>query len=171
MDKKLHPYGMLLTKSEASEYFDFMFKSIIDEVKKIFNFDYSSDTLIAHLVAAITNGLTIGFGHKPVWTCWAHALRSFDKKYKKVISILGIQIKVRAETWYEGYHPFLTVLSSNNALESVNNVIKNEETLRKRFPVAQFCNLMKNKILKKFSTERNPLIDVDGKMIESKKLY
>ena len=76
-----------------------MFLSIIDEVKKIFNFDYSADTLIADSSATITNGFTIGFGHEPVWriTCWAHALRSFDKKYKH--ELLELQLS-RNETLF-----------------------------------------------------------------------
>ena len=52
-------------------------------------------------------------------------------------------------------------------MESVNNVIKNDGTLRKRFRV-KFCNLMKNKILKNFPTVRNPLINVEGVMVERK---
>ena len=74
--------------------------------------------------------------------------------------------KPKTETWYEGYHPLLAVPSQNNALESTNNVVKDDGTFRKRLPVAQFCNLMKTKIIKNLSIERNPKIEVDGELVD-----
>ena len=65
MDKKFHPYGMLLTKHEASQDFAFMFKSLVVKVKEIFEQDYDPDTLLADSSSAITNGFTIGFGKEP----------------------------------------------------------------------------------------------------------
>ena len=44
--------------------------------------------------------------------------------------------------------------------------MKEDGTFRKRLPVAQFCNLMKNKILKNFSISRNPKIEVDGELVD-----
>ena len=45
-------------------------------------------------------------------------------------------------------------------------MVKEDGTFRKRLPVAQFCNLMKNKILKNFSISRNPKIEVDGELVD-----
>lgn len=60
------------------------------------------------------------------------------------------------ENWYEGYHPLKTVPSHNNSLESSNLVVKDDGTLRKRLPCGQFVELMKTKIVKNCSIERNP---------------
>ena len=47
-------------------------------------------------------------------------------------------------------------------------MVKEDGTFRKRLPVAQFFNLMKNKILKNFSIEPNPKIEVDDELVDRK---
>uniref|UniRef100_A0A914WTS7 MULE transposase domain-containing protein n=1 Tax=Plectus sambesii TaxID=2011161 RepID=A0A914WTS7_9BILA len=55
--------------------------------------------------------------------------------------------------WFEGHAPGHP--SHNNALESTNNVIKTEYTMRSRLPVAQFAN-MACMIVQDWSQSRNP---------------
>lgn len=45
--------------------------------------------------------------------------------------------------------------STNNGLESTNNVIKNENTFRQRLPLAKFLDVSIN-IVNRWSKERNP---------------
>jgi hypothetical protein len=52
--------------------------------------------------------------------------------------------------------------SKYNALESSNNLIKTDGTHRKRLPVGQFVNNVKNRILKNFSTDSNPHVMKNG---------
>ncbi len=54
--------------------------------------------------------------------------------------------------WFAGYAPGDP--STNNALESTNNVIKAEGTLRERLPINQFLAWMDAQMIK-WSTERN----------------
>uniref|UniRef100_A0A914UVY7 MULE transposase domain-containing protein n=1 Tax=Plectus sambesii TaxID=2011161 RepID=A0A914UVY7_9BILA len=55
--------------------------------------------------------------------------------------------------WFEGHAPGHP--SHNNALKSMNNVIKTEYTMRSRLPVAQFAN-MACTIVQDWSQSRNP---------------
>ena len=90
---------------------------------------------------------------------------------KKVLncftSFFRVWGKEATQNWYEGYHPAKTVPSQNNALESTNKVIKDDGTLRKRLPCGQFVELMKNKIVKNFSKERNPKQIYNGEFVEN----
>ena len=61
------------------------------------------------------------------------------------------------QNWFEGYHPLRAVPSNNNGIEGSNKHIKDKATL-KRLPIAQFVELVKNKIVKNWSTDRNLLV-------------
>ncbi len=96
--------------------------------------------------------------------------RLFLKKWstnKQVTNCLKSFFKVwgkpDTENWYEGYHPLGCVPSTDNALESTNNIVKTNGTLRKRLPVGQFVGSVENKVLKDFSTDRSPTIIKNGK--------
>lgn len=65
------------------------------------------------------------------------------------------------QNWFEGYHLLRTVSSQNNGIEGTNKHIKDKATLRKRLPISQFVELVKNKIVKDWSTDRNPLVQFD----------
>ena len=56
--------------------------------------------------------------------------------------------------WYEGYIEGLP--STNNALESTNKTIKDSATLRKRYLLAHFLSLVEEKIVRKWSIQRDP---------------
>ena len=62
--------------------------------------------------------------------------------------------------WYEGVSLF--VPSTNNALESTNRVVKDESTMRERLPLGQFLDTVDNKIVGRWSRERQPGL-VNGK--------
>lgn len=57
---------------------------------------------------------------------------------------------VAHKNWYEGFRPKFP--STNNALESSNRVIKDEQTLRERFDVGQFRSVM-YAMVEQWSTE------------------
>ena len=64
--------------------------------------------------------------------------------------------------WNEGYHPDGCVPSTDNALESTNRQLKEKGTFRQRLPCGQFVNIVENKLLKDFSTSRNPFCIKNG---------
>lgn len=71
------------------------------------------------------------------------------------------------QNWFEGFHPSLTVPSQDNALESTNKYMKDKGTLRKRLPISQFVELIKNRIVKDWSTDRNPLIMYNDELVDN----
>ena len=56
--------------------------------------------------------------------------------------------------WYEGYAP--EIPSTNNGLESFNRYVKGEHTFGVRMGVGQFLELIKNNLVKSWSTDRDP---------------
>jgi len=54
------------------------------------------------------------------------------------------------------------VPSTDNALESTNRQLKEKGTFRQRLPCGQFVNIVENKLLKDFSTSRNPFCIKNG---------
>lgn len=73
---------------------------------------------------------------------FAEGVKLFIKKYKdserEFIDYMNKIWFTTHSTWFEGAADRLP--STNNGLESFNNVIKREETLRERMPVGQFSN-------------------------------
>ena len=60
--------------------------------------------------------------------------------------------------WYDHYCDFCPC--QNNALEGTNRYVKDEGTLRQRLGVLQFLNLLENGFVKRWSTNRNPSVEV-----------
>lgn len=58
-------------------------------------------------------------------------------KYQKLIDdYFETEWLIKNRNWYESFR--IKTPSTNNALESFNNVIKNEHTMRERFDISQF---------------------------------
>lgn len=68
--------------------------------------------------------------------------------------------------WYVGVAP--GVPCTNNALESTNNVIKREFTLRERLPLSDFLDLLLQ-IVKVWSEERDPKGNCNAKEFITKR--
>jgi len=71
------------------------------------------------------------------------AYKLFLKKWKHEVSFLKYFQKEwhnKNKNWYEGASPGTP--STNNGLESINRVIKDEYTLRERLPLLRFCYLL-----------------------------
>ena len=78
-DKAFHPFGVVMCSNETDEAFKFIFQSIKDTVKDVYNFDYLLTILIADAADAITNGFTRVF--KELLTrvmCWFHMKKAFE---------------------------------------------------------------------------------------------
>eukprot|EP01024_Parvocaulis_polyphysoides_P009218 TRINITY_DN12837_c0_g1_i2.p1 TRINITY_DN12837_c0_g1~~TRINITY_DN12837_c0_g1_i2.p1 ORF type:complete len:610 (+),score=28.52 TRINITY_DN12837_c0_g1_i2:103-1932(+) len=56
--------------------------------------------------------------------------------------------------WYEGFA--IGVPSTNNGLEATNNIFKKQYTFRSRLPLGDFLSMLKDKMVKEWSQERNP---------------
>ena len=79
-EKKFHPYGLALTVNEETVDFEFIFRSIKDGAKNIFDNDFIPNSLVADASGAIMNGFSRVFGEpdKRIM-CWAHMIRNVDK--------------------------------------------------------------------------------------------
>lgn len=67
--------------------------------------------------------------------------------------LLSNKFGIWYENWYEGYAPHTP--TTNNALESTNKRLKQDETLRNRLPLPRFLSLAQE-VLEKWSIERDP---------------
>ena len=54
--RSFHPFGLLLSKSETNEDFEFMFRCIKDLAFQIYNYDFDPVVLLADDAMSITNG-------------------------------------------------------------------------------------------------------------------
>lgn len=61
--------------------------------------------------------------------------------------------------WFEGLAPGFP--STNNGLEATNRYIKEDGTLRERLAIKQFLNLIENGFVKTWSSDRNPVNNVN----------
>ncbi|RNA17934.1 hypothetical protein BpHYR1_031043, partial [Brachionus plicatilis] len=113
--KAFHPFAMLLSRTETHEDFEFMFK-IVEDI----NF-FQASVLKEHF-ETVYNLL------KTKWTSRnvANIINMFDHCDQYWLSEYHLG-------WYEGYADGYP--STNNALESTNDVIKKEATLRDRLPL------------------------------------
>lgn len=74
-------------------------------------------------------------------------------KYSKLIDeYFEPEWLVKNRNWFEGFRE--KTPSTNNALESFNNVIKNEQTMRERLDISQFRDVL-YKMLEQWSVEYN----------------
>lgn len=65
-------------------------------------------------------------------------ISKYHTRERRFVEYLNDMWFTTHNTWYEGASDRLP--STNNGLESFNNVIKKEETLRERMPIGQFAN-------------------------------
>lgn len=179
MNRQFHYFGVCVSTHEREGDFQFIFKSLKEEVLLLYKEIISFEVMICDAAQAIGNAFHQVFGEdKIVVMCWAHMRRNVVKKIEKLIpkeiqknivqDIDTLQLaksskifdkavnlffeKYKAEVnflkyfkeewldqhryWYEGVRE--KTPSTNNALESCNNVIKKESTLRERLPLATF---------------------------------
>ena len=80
-DKEFHPYGISITKSEAAEDFEFIFRTLKSEVEKIGGTNFDPNILVADSADAITSGFGQAFGNifQRV-NCWSHVARKVDQR-------------------------------------------------------------------------------------------
>jgi hypothetical protein len=201
-DKSFHPFGVALCCNEKEEAFKFIFQSIKECVKEIYDFDYQPTILVADASEAITNGFKSVFDELLLRVmCWFHmkkaledhetyvaldpahkekikqdiyvlqlsesneifncAYELFKKKWKQVKNMIVDQFmtyfdKIWIEQhpgWYEGYAP--GVPGTNNALESTNDNVKSQATLRTKLSLERFLEVVTNDIIEKWSKERD----------------
>lgn len=182
-NKKFHLLGITVCSEEQTNDFNFMFQSLKESVKKIYNFDIRPKILIANASDSIRNGFQNTFGKDAVVRmCWTHMRRTVQKKLqtltqkeninKILTDINAIQISEneqvfliaykhfvkkwaheseflkyfqeewfeKNQNWYEGVSPGTP--STNNALESTNRMIRDENIIRERLPLNQFCYVL-----------------------------
>ena len=77
---------MAVSYDEQATDFEFVFRSIKENLSKIYDYNYEPTTLIADNAAAITNGFEQVFSQsftKRV-SCWAHVIRNVDGQLKTI---------------------------------------------------------------------------------------
>lgn len=83
-DRKFHPFGACVSTNERSEDFAFLFQSLIDIVKQLFDGDFDPEILIKDAADSIGNGYTKALPHRTkrenIIMCWAHLRRAVSKK-------------------------------------------------------------------------------------------
>ena len=105
--------------------FDFIFSSLKNSLKELYNFDYKPTTWIADGAEAITNGFKKAFGYNSVdeftrIMCWAHVVKAVEKRLNGIdetfSDILNLQkshcpelfdhlVKLFFEKWNEKKKP------------------------------------------------------------------
>jgi hypothetical protein len=89
------------------------------------------------------------------------AYELFKKKWKQVKNQIVDQFMtyfdkiwiLQRPGWYEGYAP--GVPGTNNALESTNEKVKSQATLRTKLSLGRFLEVVTNEIISKWSKERD----------------
>ena len=77
--KQFHPCGLAMCCNEKDEAFEFIFNSIKDSVKEIYNFNYEPTILIAYASDAITNVFKSVFGEfMQRVMCWFHMKKAYE---------------------------------------------------------------------------------------------
>ena len=95
-NKTFHPFGVALCCNEKEEAFMFIFQSIKDSVRDIYQFDYEPTILVADASNAITNGFTSVFKDLLFRVmCWFHMKKAYEdhETYLAVESIHRDSIK------------------------------------------------------------------------------
>lgn len=83
-NKEYHPFGILITKTETEDDFEFMFRSIKDLVKAIYRVEYKPTILLADAAPAITNGFERVFELTKRVFCWFHVKKAIEKESNKI---------------------------------------------------------------------------------------
>lgn len=83
--RSFHPFGILLSKSETTEDFEFMFRCVKDLAYQIYDFDFNVNVLLADCAGAITNGFKLVFPELNTRIiCWAHVNRKIQENLRGV---------------------------------------------------------------------------------------
>lgn len=85
-------------------------------------------------------------------------LQKWKKESLELVKYFKKEWLVANRNWYEGFR--VRTPSTNNALESTNNVIKNEQTMRERFDFSQFRSVIFSMVEQwstEYSTELNKI--------------
>jgi len=83
---------------------------------------------------------------------WIRKYESIEE-VSEFLSYFSKEYLSRRSSWYEGAAPGSP--STNNGLESINNLIKRDGTFRRKLPLREFLQCML-KLLERWSYERNP---------------
>ncbi|RNA10725.1 hypothetical protein BpHYR1_009498, partial [Brachionus plicatilis] len=116
--------------TETHEDFEFMFSTVKNLSKQLFDFDFDTDTLLADDAMAITNGFKSVFTNlKNRIVCWAHRRRNMDDFFKslgevlqkeKVEDINFFQASVLKEHFETVYNLLKTKWTSRNVANIIN---------------------------------------------------
>ncbi|RNA20293.1 hypothetical protein BpHYR1_031910 [Brachionus plicatilis] len=169
--KSFVPFGLLLSKHETHEDFSFLFKAVKDLSKEIYNCDFNKRVVCwSHVERHIKDNLkgvqkdtkqrikndlvaiqcsTIHEHFETVWKLFSD--KWFDPSPKESLSHQQLLINEFLNyfsdnwlgqytcSWYEEYARGIP--STDNALESTNNVIKEEATQRELLPINEFLRI------------------------------
>jgi hypothetical protein len=80
--KKFHPIAVMVTKTEQQTDLEFLFETLKNSIREIYNEEYEPEFLLADAAHACTNGFKRVFKDSSCKRiiCWAHVIRAIDKK-------------------------------------------------------------------------------------------
>jgi hypothetical protein len=84
MSKQFHPFGLMITKFQATEDWEWMFRTVKTLSEEINEIKYEPTILVADCASEITNGFTKVFTLAKRIYCWFHVKKLMDKKLKKI---------------------------------------------------------------------------------------
>lgn len=91
-NKSFHPFGLMLSRHQSEEDFEFMFKAIKEQAKNIYDYDFEPTVLLADSAMEITNGFLSTFKRlEKRIVCWAHASRKVKD------NCVGVDKKIKAK--------------------------------------------------------------------------
>lgn len=94
-DRKFHPFCLAVCNCENAADYRFLFESVKNGVRNIYDKEFKPKVLIADASDAITNGFEAVFGsnYKRIM-CWAHVYRAIDNNIKIYLSNKESSIKI-----------------------------------------------------------------------------
>ena len=108
-NREYHPYGIMVTKHENEEDYEYLFSTLKNLVFTIHKVEFNPTILLADCSGAITNGFSKVFNLIHRVFCWSHVKRAYDKKLNSVTDpkirsqistdIVHFQHYVRTETF------------------------------------------------------------------------
>lgn len=165
-DRVFHVFGLSVCSKEQTEDFIFLFKTIKSADQDIFQKSIAPKYLVCDAAKSIQNAFINVFGSDvTIIMCWAHMKKCVQKKAEQLVHPKEKRNEILKDidllqqkfmeyfqhewlecnpNWFEGVSKL--VPSTNNALESFNRVIKDENTLRERLPLSRFAVVLKEYI-------------------------
>lgn len=119
LNRHFHLFGTVVSQTENTDDYKFVFKTVKDSVKKIFDFDMRPNILIADASGAIHNGFKVVFGDDVlILMCWFHAKKAVKKNLPSLIpnktvhnaileDMTTLQISQTPDQFYEAARLFL----------------------------------------------------------------